>query len=138
MNHQQRSRWLRFALLGSLLTPLAHLVVLIANGQNPVSTPVSALSRGDLAGRQTVALGLFGLAHMALAIALGGLDKGRLWPWARSLLVAAGRGNLYLAWYFATATAVPLSRPAANDPLWIIASLTGFAMGAVQPGLARS
>jgi hypothetical protein len=137
MTDEQRRRWLRFALLGSLLTPLVHIVVLFANGQNPVPTPVSMLSRGNLAGLQAGALVLFGAAHIALAIALGGLDTGRLWPWARGLLVAAGIGNIYLAWYFATASDATLYGADANDPLWIIASLTGFAMGAVQPGLAR-
>lgn len=137
MTDEQRRRWLRFALLGSLLTPLVHIVVLIANGHDPVSTPVSMLSRGSLAWLQTGALVLFGAAHIALAIALGGLDEGRLWPWARGLLVAAGIGNVYLAWYFLTSTDAALYGPNANDPLWIIASLTGLAMGAVQPGLAR-
>jgi hypothetical protein len=137
MTDQQRSRWLRFALFGALLTPLVHIVVLIANGQNPIPTPVSMLSRGNLAWLQTAALVGFGLAHIALAIGLGGLDKGRLWPWGRGLLVAAGIGNLYLAWYFTTASDAALYGPDANDPLWIIASLTGVAMGAVQPGLAR-
>ncbi|MEE4175284.1 MAG: DUF998 domain-containing protein [Xanthomonadales bacterium] len=137
MTDQQRSHWLRFALLGSLLTPLAHITVLIANGQNPIPTPVSELSRGDLAWLQNGALVLFGLAHIALAVALGGLDKGRLWPVARGLLVAAGLGNMYLAYYFVTSTDAALYGPDANDPLWIIASLTGLAMGAVQPGLAR-
>lgn len=137
MNHKQRSQWLRLALLGSLLTPLLHVVVLIANGQNPVPTPISELSRGDLGAVQTFALAMFGAAHIALAIALGGLDKGRLWPWARVLLVAAGIGNVFLAYYFVTASEVTLYGPDANDPLWVIASLTGVAMGAVQPGLAR-
>ncbi len=67
----------------------------------------------------------------------GSLDDGRLWPWGRGLLLAAGIGNLYVALYFVTASDATLYGSDANDPLWIIASLTGFAMGAVQPGLAR-
>lgn len=137
MNHKQRLLWLRLALLGSLLTPLLHVVVLIADGQNPIATPISELSRGDLGAVQTFALLLFGAAHIALAIALGGLDRGRLWPFARALLFAGGVGNAYLAYYFLTASASTLYGPDANDPLWILASLTGLAMGAVQPGLAR-
>ena len=137
MTDEQRNRWLRIALLGALLTPLAHIVVLIANGQDPVPTPVSMLSRGNLAWLQTAALVGFGLAHIALAIGLKGLDDGRLWPWGRGLLLAAGIGNLYVAWYFVTSSDATLYGQDANDPLWIIASLTGFAMGAVQPGLAR-
>jgi len=137
MNHQQRRRWLRFVLRVSVLVPVAHVAVLIANGQDPVPTPVSALSRGAFAWLQTGALVLFGAAHVALAVALGGLDRGRLWPWARGLLVAAGLGNVYLAWYFVTASEATLYGPGADDPLWVIATLTGIAMGAAQPGLAR-
>lgn len=137
MNPMQRRYWLRLALFGSLATPLLHIVVLMANGQNPVSTPISELSRGTLGVVQTAALMIFGAAHIALAIALGGLDRGRLWPFARLLLVAGGIGNAYLAWYFMTAPESTLYGPDANDPLWVLASVTGIAMGAVQPGLAR-
>lgn len=137
MNQQQRSLLLRVTLLGSITTLVLHVVVTIANGQNPISTPVSELSRGKFGMVQTFALLLFGVAHIALAIALGGLDRGRLWPWARILLVLGGIGNFYLAWYFMTAPQATLYGPDANDPLWILASITGIAMGAVQPGLAR-
>jgi len=137
MTDGQRRRWLQLALLGALLAPVAHVVVLIVNGQNPIPTPISRLSREGLAWLQTGALVLFGVAHVALAIALGGLDRGRLWPIARGLLAAAGIGNAYLAVYFVNASDAVLYGPGANDPLWVIASLTGLAMGAVLPGLAR-
>jgi hypothetical protein len=137
MNHDQRNRWLRAALICSLATPLLHVVTLVADGQNPVSTPISELSRGDFGLVQTLGLLLFGGAHIALAIALRGVDQGRLWPVARGLLLAAGIGQTYVAHYFLTASEATLYGPGANDPLWIIASLTGVAMGALQPGLAR-
>ena len=129
--------WLRFALFSALLTPLLHVVVLIANGQDPVATPISQLSRARFSELQHVALALFGFAHLALAIAIGGLDRGRLWPLARLLLVTSGTGLGYIAHYFATSAATTLTGAAANDPLWIVASLTGLAMGAMQPGIAR-
>lgn len=129
--------WLRFAFLASVLTPIFHLVVLISSGQDPLATPISALSRSDLGVLHTVGLCLFGSAHIALAIALGGLDRGRLWPYARVCLVLGGLGLFYLAWYFAAASDSVLRGGSANDPLWVVACLTGFSMGALQPGLAR-
>ncbi len=129
--------WLKFALFSTLLTPFLHILVLIVNGQNPISTPISFLSRFQLSSVHTLALVLFGLAHVALAAALGGLDRGRLWPIARALLVASGLGLVYVSYYFVTSSEVVLRAPSANDPLWIVSSLTGIAMGALQPGLAR-
>ncbi|MDJ0938884.1 MAG: hypothetical protein QNJ00_03895 [Woeseiaceae bacterium] len=129
--------WLRFAFIASLLTPFLHVVVLLASGQDVISTPVSALSRERWGVLHTLELVLFGAAHLALAAALGGLDRGRLWPYGRSLLVASGFVLVYIAYFFSTADADRLSGPEANDPLWIVATLTGIAMGALQPGLSR-
>lgn len=129
--------WLRLALVGSVLTLVLHVVVLIVTGQNPVETPISELSRHSLGWLHTLGLVFFGCAHVALAVALGGLDRGRLWPYARALMVASGATLVYVAYYFATADADALRGPDANDPLWVVASLTGLAMGALQPGLSR-
>lgn len=129
--------WLKFALISALLTPLFHFIVLMITGQNPISTPVSFLSRAELGQLQSSALVLFGLAHIALAVGASGMDRGRLWPVARALLIVAGGGLLYVAVYFATASEAQLNSPGANNPLWVVASLTGLAMGAMQPGLAR-
>lgn len=85
----------------------------------------------------TLGLLSFSCAHLALAVALGKLDHGRLWPYGRGLLVASAITLIYVAWYFATADDSALRSPGANDPLWIVASLTGTAMGALQPGLSR-
>lgn len=129
--------WSRIALIAAVLTPVLHVAALLVSGQDAIATPVSALSRHSWGAVQTTGLVLFGLAHLALAVALAGRDHGRLWPYARSLLVASGAGLLYMAWYFTAADADTLSGPHANDPLWIVASLTGVAMGALQPGLSR-
>lgn len=127
--------WL--ALLASVATPILHVGVLLAADLDPVRSPVSALSRTSFGHWQTLGLVLFGGAHLALAVALRGLDHGRLWPYARLLLAASGVGLWYVAWYFATADSSVLQSAHANDPLWVVASLTGVAMGALQPGLAR-
>lgn len=129
--------WLRFALIASLLTPTLHIIVLLQSGQDGLTSPISVLSQQPLGVVHTVALVLFGTAHLAVAIALGSLDRGRLWPYGRWLLVAGGAALFYTAYYFATLSPELLRGPQANDPLWMVATLTGCAMGALQPGLAR-
>ncbi|MFK8053002.1 MAG: DUF998 domain-containing protein [Woeseiaceae bacterium] len=129
--------WLKFTLFGALLTLALHVFVLILNGQDPIATPISQLSRNTLGELHTLGLIVFGLSHITLAIALSGLDRGRLWPIARGLLVSSGIGLMYVAYYFATVPDDTLFAPNANDPLWIVASLTGAAMGTLQPGFSR-
>ncbi len=128
---------LRFAFIASVLTPFLHVIVLLVSGQDVIATPVSELSRERWGVLHTLELVLFGAAHVALALALGGLDRGRLWPYGRSLLVTSGMVLVYIAYFFSTADAGTLRGPTANDPLWIVATLTGIAMGALQPGLSR-
>ena len=132
-----KTNWLRIAFVGSLLTLIAHIVVLVLSDQSAVRTPISQLSRGGWGTLHTIGLVSFGCAHFALAIALAQLDRGRLWPFGRGLLVASGATLFYVAYYFSTAGDGTLSGQDANDPLWIVASLIGLAMGALQPGLAR-
>jgi len=95
MTTDLRRPWLRLALICALAAPLLHTIVLLGDGLNPITSPISDLSRGDFRLLQTAGLVLFGAAHFALAIALGGLDQGRLWPLARVLLVAGGVGHTY-------------------------------------------
>lgn len=130
-------RTLKLALIGATVTPLCHVVVLLASGLDPIETPISELSRTSLAGVHTFGLLSFGVAHLALAHALGARDRGRLWPVARLLLVASGITLFYVAYYFAKAASTTLSGEGANDPLWLVATLIGLAMGTLQPGLAR-
>lgn len=127
--------WLRFAFLASVLTPLLHILVLLLSGQDAVSTPVIELSRHRWGDLHTLELLLFAGAHFALAAGLGGLDHGRLWPAGRWLLAGSGATLVYTAYFFASAEAGP--GPEANDPLWVVATLTGIAMGVLQPGLSR-
>ena len=129
--------WLRFAFIASLFTPFLHIIVLLLSGQDAIVTPVSALSREAWGVLHTIELVLFSAAHVALAVGLKGLDHGRFWPYGRLLLVASGGVLVYIAYFFSTADTETLYGPAANDPLWIVATLTGIAMGALQPGLSR-
>jgi len=129
--------WLRIALTASVLTLVTHCVVLWTSGLNGIQSPISQLSQQAWGELHTLGLISFACAHAALAIALAGLDRGRLWPFARALLVAAAATLVYVAYYFASADATTLRGPEANDPLWIVASLTGLVMGALQPGLLR-
>lgn len=129
--------WLRLALLASAATPVLHCLLLLLTGQDAVRDPVSELSRQAWGELHTVGLVLFGIAHLALAIGLDRLDRGRLWPYGRVLLAASGVTLFYIAYYFSSATTDTLRGSDANDPLWIVASLVGLAMGALQPGLSR-
>ena len=127
----------RLALIASAATPILHTVVLFLSGQDAMQDPVSELSRQEWGGLQTIGLVLFGAAHLSLAAGLRGLDRGRLWPYGRALLAASGAMLFFIAWFFSTAETSTLRGPNASDPLWIVASLVGLAMGALQPGLSR-
>ena len=129
--------WLRLAFIAALMTPVLHIILLLITGQDAVATPISELSRERGGVLHTLELVLFSASHVALAIGLRGLDHGRLWPYGRSLLIASGAVLIYVAYFFSAADADTLRGPEANDPLWIVATLTGVAMGALQPGLSR-
>ncbi|MEM7608515.1 MAG: DUF998 domain-containing protein [Myxococcota bacterium] len=129
--------WVRFAFIGSLLTPLLHVVVLAVNGLDPAATTISQLSQHELAWLHGLELVLFGFAHIALARGIRDVDGGRLWRLARTLLVATGAGVIFLAWYFAFTDGVTLASTAAKVPLWIVASLQGCVIAVLRPGLAR-
>lgn len=129
--------WFRLALAASLLTPVIHIAVLLRSGQDVAATAIAELSQSPWGALHSAELVLFSCAHLALAVGLGQRDKGRLWPFGRLLLAASGLMLLYVAYYFATASLAELRGPEANDPLWIVATLTGLAMGALGPGLAR-
>ncbi len=129
---------LRIALLFSIATPVLHVTVLAAGGPaTSVHDPISALSEGAWGILHTLSLVFFGAAQMLLAVSLAGLDRGRFWPYGRGLLAVSGASVFFVAYYFATAEHDALQGPGANDPLWVVASLVGFAMGLLQPGLSR-
>ena len=129
--------WIRLALIASAAMPILHSLVLVLSGQDAVSDPISELSRRAWGELHTLGLLLFGAAHIALAVSLGGLDRGRLWPYGRVLLCAGGATLFYIAFYFMSADTNTLRAADANDPLWMVASLVGLAMGALQPGFSR-
>lgn len=129
--------WPKIALIAATATPVLHGLVLVLSGQNAVNAPISSLSRADWGELHTLGVVVFGVAHVALAIDLAGRETGRLWPYGRLLLAASGTLLFYVAFYFATADPDRLQGPDANDPLWVVATLIGLAMGALQPGLSR-
>ena len=109
--------WLRFAFTASVLTPFLHIAVLFVSGQDAVATPIIELSRHRWGPLHTLELVLFGAAHLALAIGLGRLDRGRLWPYGRYLLVASSLVLVYIAYFFAASEEG--AGPEANGPLCI-------------------
>ncbi|MEN1727666.1 MAG: hypothetical protein AAGJ52_04425 [Pseudomonadota bacterium] len=127
----------RIALVLALLTPVLHVVVLFACADNRYQDPIAVLSQARWGQLHTLALILFGTAQIILAWQLGGLDRGWFWQVGRALLALAGAGLFAVAWFFATAPMEALQGPEANDPLWVVASLVGFAMGCLQLGFNR-
>ncbi|MEL6448876.1 MAG: DUF998 domain-containing protein [Pseudomonadota bacterium] len=129
--------YFRIALYAGALTPMLHVLVLILSGQDPISTPISQLSQGKYGDLHALGLALFGAAHFAMALGFRRIDRGRMWPWARIVLVFSGLAVWYIAGFYKEADPERLLGPEANDPLWIAACLTGVAMGMLQPGLSR-
>jgi len=125
------------ALFAALATFIAHVIVLWRSDLSGVIDPISALSRTSLGRVHTFGLVLFGVAHIALAFGLGQRASGWMWPVGRALIGLSGAGLIYIAYYFATAPATVLVGPNANDPLGVLASAIGLAMGALLPGLRR-
>ena len=121
----------------ALMTIVLHNSALLLTGQDPVTTPVSALSRSAFGNVQTLGLVLFALAHVTLAVALPGAGRGWLWLCGRLVLVISGALTLYVAIYFVSASQAVLDGPDANDPLSVLASSTGLAMALLWPGLKR-
>lgn len=128
---------LKLSLLFTLLTPVLHAIALAASASVTAADPISLLSLGEWGALHSASIALFGVAQLLLATALGGMDRGRFWPYGRALLAASGAFLLYVAYFFASSERDVLAGPEANDPLWVVACLVGFSMGLLQPGLAR-
>ncbi len=125
------------ALILSIVTPVLHILTLLANSDATLQDPISTLSQGPWAVLHTTSLLLFGAAQIILGVALAGRDRGWFWPYARGGLIASGASLFYVAYYFAVSGPDTLRGPNANDPLWLVASLAGLTMGLLQPGLWR-
>lgn len=121
----------------ALLTAILHNSALLLTGFDPVATPVSALSQSAYGNVQSLGIVLFALAHVALAAALPGVGRGRLWLLGRLTLLISAIATLYVAYYFTSASPAVLAGQYANAPLTIQASLTGLAMALLWPGLKR-
>lgn len=140
-----------------LITLTAHLAALQLTGGDAAASPISLLSRGPAQWIHTI--GLLSLSLAWVLIGVGNLRDSYhhtlrhspghspghslgqtgilLWRCACVLLFASAAVLLYVAYYFATASEATLFGPNANDPLGVLASLLGVAMGCLQPKLSR-
>jgi len=125
------------ARIGIALTLIAHVSALILSELSARSTPISQLSRGDYGTVHTIGLLSLALAWGVLIRPLWQLDTARLWRLGCTLLVASIGALIYVAYYFATADDATLFGEQANDPLSVLASALGVAMGAMQPALKQ-
>ncbi len=136
-HHSSSGDGLRLLTIGACLVMfIAHLAALSLSDGSAVRSPISQLSRGDGASVHTAGLIIFGLAHLTLAAYLGRL-RPPSWMWRIGVWLTAlnGLGVIGIAAYFVTASDSHLVGPGANDPLSVLASSVGFAMGLLIPGL---
>ena len=103
--------WFCYACFGLVATSLAPLVPVIVEdlgiGHGAMGSIMGAWQLVYIFAAVPCGLLLdrLGARH---AIALGGLDRGRLWPVARALLLAGGVGQTFVAHYFLTASEATL------------------------------
>lgn len=137
----ERSEWKRggawVGVVGSIAVLTAHVAVVAMDSHGVVVAPISSLSRSDHGHWHSLGLVAFALAQVGTAVALGAVDRGRLWQLGRLLLAVAGAGVLFVAGYFAVADHGQLGGDHANDPLSVLASIVGVSMAALQPGWSR-
>ena len=126
------------ALAGCAAAVVAHVAVLRTSGQDPVTTPIGLLSTAPAGAWHGAGIVAFALAHLALAWLLGLRSTGPLRIAARVALVLAAGALCYVAAYFAFADPAAFAGPGADDRLPVPASLVGFAMGLLLPGLWRT
>ncbi|MGA0806885.1 MAG: hypothetical protein ACO3PV_10290 [Pseudohongiellaceae bacterium] len=131
---------LQLACILALCSPILHVALLVLEPDITYRDPVQRLSLGQWGFLHSAGIVLFGLAQLALAHAMRGLDRGWCWPLAQASVAAAGISLFYVAWYFAVSEAGSLTRVStgeSHDPLWLSASLVGTAMGLALPGFRR-
>ncbi|MEM1114828.1 MAG: DUF998 domain-containing protein [Pseudomonadota bacterium] len=127
----------RIARVLVLATLAAHVVVLLVSDVSAASTPISQLSRGPLGWLHTLGLVMLGAAWLLITPCLWVRERSALWRAGCVLIALSVPVLYYVAYYFATASDAELFSPNANDPLSVLASSLGVAMGAIQPGLRR-
>lgn len=127
----------RLVLAATIATLVIHCMVLLRSLEISSHDPISWLSHGAWGVLHTAGLVLFGAAQLVLVFTLKGLDDGRFWPLAQAALAAAGLSLFYVAYFFSTTALETLQAPDVFDPLWIVASCAGLAMGLFQPGFNR-
>jgi len=128
---------LRLITIGACLVMLlAHLAALGLSDLSAMRSPISQLSRSAGGTVHTIGLIVFGLAHFTLAGYLGRLKPPSfMWRTGVWLTALNGVGVMAIAVYFSIASDDQLFGPNANDPLSVLASSVGVAMGFLIPGL---
>ena len=116
---------------------LAHTLALMGSGANPSADPISQLSRGDTVWIHSAGLLALGASWVIIGATSWRRDQSTLWRAGCVLLLFSAALIPLIAAYFATASDARLFGPDANDPLALLASALGVAMGALQPGLRR-
>jgi len=116
----------------------AHLLALRLSGADPVSDPISALSRGPGATVHTAGLLALAAGWLLLVARLWMREARWLWRSGCALLLLCVPILAYVPYYFSSASAERLLGAHANDPLAVLASVLGVAMAALQPGLRRA
>ncbi|MEO1080434.1 MAG: hypothetical protein AAFY29_12825 [Pseudomonadota bacterium] len=133
----QTTRLLQVARVCVAVTLLAHLLALFISNVDAAASPISQLSRGSTGWLHTMGLAALGLGWLIIGCLYWRRDHGWLWRGGCLLLLASVPVLLFVASYFATASDARLIGPNANDPLAVLASVLGVAMGALQLGLRR-
>ncbi len=131
------TRLLQIARVCVAITLLAHLLVLFTSNVDAAASPISQLSRGNMGWLHALGLVALALGWLIIGTRNWRRDDGWLWRGGCLLLLAAVPVLLFVAYYFATASDAQLFGPNANDPLAVLASVLGVAMGALQLGLRR-
>ena len=131
------TRLFQIARLCVAVTLIAHVLVLIVSNADAAASPISQLSRGNMGWVHGLGLAALALGWLIIATQIWRRDDGWLWRGGCLLLLVAVPVLLFVAYYFATASDVQLFGPNANDPLAVLASVLGVAMGALQLGLRR-
>lgn len=122
-------------LLGCVGVLAAHFATLYTSGQDPIATPVAALSHSVDGNLHGLGLSLFAMAQIALAALLNRRGVGWATRVAQLLLAVNAVLIVQIAWQFAGTGAGAPRPPEPTDPLSLLASGTGLAMSFAAPGL---
>ena len=113
-----RTAALGLALTGCLAAVAAHVLVLRASGQDPVTSPIGLLSTTPQGAWHGAGIGAFALAHLALAWLLGANPTGPLHAVARVALVLAAAALAARSRHSRAPPIPPLECRPCDPPAW--------------------